>query len=223
MHIAAPLRTSLVVACGLWLAFAAPPAFAQTQQVLQAQERLEALGLSPGPIDGVMGDRTREALRAFQRRRDLPVTGELDWQTGTALAATVRTAPAGSSAPVPRAVPVPDIAISALPAPGTVQAVPDEPAASVVASADTPEPAAGAGAADVSADSLGAATAVRNEGRDQVAAPPPARQSGGDTVRHGLIAGLGLVAAGAAATMVWWLRWWSGSPKPGGNQDQDAG
>ena len=125
MHIAAPLRALLVVACGLWLAFAAPPADAQTQPVLQAQERLAALGLSPGPIDGVLGDRTREALRSFQRRHDLPVTGELDWQTRTALAATVRTAPAGSSAPVPRAVPVPDIAISALPAPGTVQAGPE--------------------------------------------------------------------------------------------------
>ena len=222
MHIAAPLRALLVVACGLWLAFAAPPADAQTQPVLQAQERLAALGLSPGPIDGVLGDRTREALRSFQRRHDLPVTGELDWQTRTALAATVRTAPAGSSAPVPRAVPVPDIAISALPAPGTVQAGPEEPAASMIAAADTPEPAAGAAAADVSADSLGAA-ATRNDDLDRAAASAPAGRSGGDTVRDGLIAGLGLVAAGAAATMVWWLRWWSRPPRPGDDQNRDAG
>ncbi|MEQ9334167.1 peptidoglycan-binding protein [Thalassobaculum sp.] len=215
MHTAAPLRTSLVVACGLWLAFAAPPAFAQTQQVLQAQERLDALGLSPGPIDGVMGELTAQALRDFQRKNELPVTGELDWPTRTALAATVRTAPAGSSAPVPKAVPVADITISALPAPGAAQPGSQEPDPPVVAAADTLGPEAGTAA--VAAVPTG--TAGRDDGQDQEAAAPPAEATGGDTVRHGLLASLGLIAAGAAASMVWWLRWWSRPAKSadGGN------
>jgi rare lipoprotein A len=47
-------------------------------QVKQAQEALKMDGLQPGPIDGVVGPRTRQALRAYQARAGLPQTGVLD-------------------------------------------------------------------------------------------------------------------------------------------------
>jgi peptidoglycan hydrolase-like protein with peptidoglycan-binding domain len=50
----------------------------RADRVRFAQERLNLLGYEAGPADGVMGPRTRSALRAFQREADLPVTGELD-------------------------------------------------------------------------------------------------------------------------------------------------
>lgn len=217
MNISSTLRILPVAVCGLWLAFAPLPAGAQSGPVAQAQERLDALGLSPGPIDGVMGSRTQDALRAFQRKNDLPVSGELDWPTRTALAATVRKAPAGSSAPVPRAVPVPGIAISALPAPGNDQAgssEPDLPTADPehAALSEPPNTPAGIATVDITGETPEAADA-QTASQDTVAVAGSAEPAGGDIVRHGLITGLGLIAAGAAATMVWWLRWWSRPPK----------
>ena len=47
-------------------------------QVKQAQEALKTEGLHPGPVDGVVGPRTRQALRAYQARTGLPQTGVLD-------------------------------------------------------------------------------------------------------------------------------------------------
>jgi Putative peptidoglycan binding domain len=47
----------------------------------QAQDRLKAAGFDPGPLDGVLGQRTREALRRFQASRGLPTTGQLDEAT----------------------------------------------------------------------------------------------------------------------------------------------
>jgi len=54
--------------------------------VMDAQQALAAKGYTPGPIDGVMGPRTRAALRTFQTNSGLPVTGELDGLTLRALA-----------------------------------------------------------------------------------------------------------------------------------------
>ena len=48
------------------------------QDVVEAQIYLARLGISPGPIDGLMGSQTRSALRSFQQSRGLPATGELD-------------------------------------------------------------------------------------------------------------------------------------------------
>jgi hypothetical protein len=43
-----------------------------------AQLRLLYRGFEPGPIDGVMGNVTRNALRRFQKQEGLAVTGNLD-------------------------------------------------------------------------------------------------------------------------------------------------
>ena len=51
----------------------------------QAQEWLKAAGFNPGPLDGVLGPRTKEALRRYQASRGLPATGELDEATRQAL------------------------------------------------------------------------------------------------------------------------------------------
>ncbi len=47
------------------------------RSALRAQVLLDRAGFSPGPIDGSNGENTRRALRAFQRREDLPETGKL--------------------------------------------------------------------------------------------------------------------------------------------------
>jgi membrane fusion protein, multidrug efflux system len=46
--------------------------------VAAVQQALNAAGFDAGPQDGVMGARTRDALRRFQQQNGLPVTGEID-------------------------------------------------------------------------------------------------------------------------------------------------
>jgi peptidoglycan hydrolase-like protein with peptidoglycan-binding domain len=60
-------------------------------RVGQAQERLKAAGFDPGFIDGVLGPRTKEALRRYQASQRLPTTGVLDEATRQALLASDRT------------------------------------------------------------------------------------------------------------------------------------
>lgn len=45
------------------------------QQAMELQQRLAALGFDPGVADGVIGSRTRTALRAYQASRGLPADG----------------------------------------------------------------------------------------------------------------------------------------------------
>ncbi len=49
--------------------------------LLDAQIALDRMAISAGSIDGVSGSQTRGALRVFQAREGLPVTGELDAAT----------------------------------------------------------------------------------------------------------------------------------------------
>jgi hypothetical protein len=51
------------------------------QEVRLAQEALKNQGHDPGPIDGIMGSQTRQALREFQSTNGLKQTGRLDSQT----------------------------------------------------------------------------------------------------------------------------------------------
>jgi uncharacterized caspase-like protein len=50
---------------------------AATPQVAEAQRLLNVLGFPAGGVDGQMGPRTREAIRAYQSAHNLDVTGEL--------------------------------------------------------------------------------------------------------------------------------------------------
>ena len=60
------------------------------EQIKGFQEAVKAKGEDPGPIDGVIGHRTRSALRAFQKANDLTDTGILDDQTAEQLTAPKR-------------------------------------------------------------------------------------------------------------------------------------
>lgn len=47
----------------------------QGDRVKQLQEALSALGIDPGPADGIFGERTRVAVAAFQKSQGLGETG----------------------------------------------------------------------------------------------------------------------------------------------------
>lgn len=51
----------------------------------QAQQALASRGYNPGPADGIMGDRTRQATMDFQRANNIEPSGRLDTQTMAAL------------------------------------------------------------------------------------------------------------------------------------------
>jgi lipoprotein-anchoring transpeptidase ErfK/SrfK len=57
------------------------PVAAPSLSVFEAQLALDRLALSPGSLDGAMGFRTRNAVRAFQQREWLKQSGELDLPT----------------------------------------------------------------------------------------------------------------------------------------------
>jgi peptidoglycan hydrolase-like protein with peptidoglycan-binding domain len=57
-------------------------------QVRAVQRRLRALGLRPGPVDGLYGPRTRAAIERFQRTAGQPASGVLSAATAVALART---------------------------------------------------------------------------------------------------------------------------------------
>jgi peptidoglycan hydrolase-like protein with peptidoglycan-binding domain len=49
------------------------------------QERLKEFGFDPGPIDGVLHPQTEAAIREYQERHGLPVSGALDEATRRSL------------------------------------------------------------------------------------------------------------------------------------------
>jgi hypothetical protein len=50
---------------------------ARHANIIRVQMALDALGYDAGPIDGLLGPRTTEAIKHYQQRAGLPVTGEL--------------------------------------------------------------------------------------------------------------------------------------------------
>jgi hypothetical protein len=54
-------------------------------KIREAQQALKDKGYDPGPIDGVMGTRTKEAIKSFQNASNLQATGTLDAQTAQQL------------------------------------------------------------------------------------------------------------------------------------------
>ncbi len=57
---------------------AAPPA---PRFVREAQRALRDLGYRPGPLDGIVGPRTKQALARYQQAEQIQVTGRLDSET----------------------------------------------------------------------------------------------------------------------------------------------
>ncbi len=47
------------------------------QWIFLIQSDLASLGFDPGPVDAILGRKTRAAIRAFQVDQGLPVTGEI--------------------------------------------------------------------------------------------------------------------------------------------------
>ena len=50
-------------------------------EVRHVQEALDEQGFDAGPVNGVLGPRTRDALEKFQSSKGLPASGEPDQQT----------------------------------------------------------------------------------------------------------------------------------------------
>jgi hypothetical protein len=49
--------------------------------IIKVQESLNEKGFDVGTADGLMGRRTREGIRGFQKQQNMPVTGRLDAET----------------------------------------------------------------------------------------------------------------------------------------------
>jgi hypothetical protein len=77
--------------CGSESSFGSAPRAASSRgeqrptMIRQVQQRLRAAGFDPGPADGQLGPRTVKALRDYQAKRKLAVTGQLDDATRKAL------------------------------------------------------------------------------------------------------------------------------------------
>ena len=65
--------------------------------IKKAQEALKSKGHNPGSMDGVMGQQTRQAIRAFQKANGLKETGTLDGETAEKLGIEKGSAPGASS------------------------------------------------------------------------------------------------------------------------------
>lgn len=67
-----------------------PPSDPATRQI---QGVLQERGYDPGPLDGVLGKKTREALRRFQKDHHLAETGEITADTKDALLSPASSGP----------------------------------------------------------------------------------------------------------------------------------
>jgi peptidoglycan hydrolase-like protein with peptidoglycan-binding domain len=67
------------------------------EQVKSAQEALKQKGFDPGAADGVMGPKTRTALKDFQKKEKLNETGRLDAETMSKLGVQAKADGAGTS------------------------------------------------------------------------------------------------------------------------------
>jgi hypothetical protein len=105
----------LAITIALIAALVAPASWAAYDARIEAAQRaLIAQGFDPGPADGLMGRRTRAALRAFQTANALPASGRVDPATAIALglspaphAAPETAPPASAAAPAPTQPPAP--------------------------------------------------------------------------------------------------------------------
>jgi hypothetical protein len=68
----------------------------EASNIAEAQQLLRQNGFYSGPVDGIMNERTREALRSFQESRQLNVTGRIDNDTAQELGLPHRMTQKGS-------------------------------------------------------------------------------------------------------------------------------
>jgi peptidoglycan hydrolase-like protein with peptidoglycan-binding domain len=68
------------------------------EQVRAVQQALKDKGHDPGSVDGVMGPKTRSALRDFQKKEGIKDTGRLDPDTMSKLGVETKTSGSGPSA-----------------------------------------------------------------------------------------------------------------------------
>ena len=87
----------LLVTGSMLLALTSTQAAAQPAgDMKRAQQALKQAGHDPGPIDGVMGARTRAALEAYQKAQGLEVSGQLDAATVAKLGGPGKPGPSAS-------------------------------------------------------------------------------------------------------------------------------
>jgi peptidoglycan hydrolase-like protein with peptidoglycan-binding domain len=63
-------------------------------QLQKVQERLHAEGMDPGPVTGAMNPQTEAALRQYQQKQGIPITGAPD--TATLQRLQIEIPPAGA-------------------------------------------------------------------------------------------------------------------------------
>lgn len=61
------------------------PTGGDRNDVKTMQQALRDKGRYSGPVDGVLGLRTRAGIRGYQKAKSLPITGQLDTQTANKL------------------------------------------------------------------------------------------------------------------------------------------
>jgi peptidoglycan hydrolase-like protein with peptidoglycan-binding domain len=74
----------------------APSQF-KSSTIMQVQKNLNQQGFNVGRADGKWGRKTEEALRDFQKKNNLPATGQLDKQTLADLGINMSTGRSSSS------------------------------------------------------------------------------------------------------------------------------
>lgn len=67
------------------------------EQVKAAQQALKDKGHDPGAVDGVMGPKTKSALRDFQKKEGIQTTGRLDQDTMSKLGVEAKTSSTGAA------------------------------------------------------------------------------------------------------------------------------
>ena len=161
-------------------------AHAAPEPMIEAIQRaLVERGFEPGKIDGAMGSRTRDALRAFQRSIGLPDTGRADDATLAALGLKVagRTPPEADNGESPAGMPPEPETPSADPAgePGTDVPQTEAPGPEPPPSTETPK--RGAQSAEPAGDEAGTGAAESKPPRDEPAPEPNADPPEPDTSR----------------------------------------
>jgi len=171
-----PIRLSAVLFCLAVIWSAGVAAQTSSRDIEDVQRRLVTLGYDAGSPDGLLGPKTRAALRAFQGDRGLPATGRPDGATVEMLFAPNVPPPPETPAETPPEVAQPGDE------PPSLEAVPLEPVAAVpLEPAETPAEAPSAHRephAGLASSTAGSALAVQPDMTessglaDHGAAPP---------------------------------------------------